>query len=257
VADAARDLDLLLAQPDDLHAPESLDRIASVEPDVLIVCAYGVLVKPALLDLYETLNVHPSLLPRWRGAAPIERALMAGDLETGVGIMRLTEGLDEGPVCLMTPVPIEADDDFATLSARLEHVGGDLLVRALDERPPYMDQPSEGVTYAHKIEAADRLLDPARTPEELDCVVRALRPHVGARLALRDGDPIGVQVARPLPAGPAEGTLRAEAGRLVLGCRGGGLELLENQPPGGRVMAASAWLRGQHDPEPWERAAGA
>ena len=136
-----------------------LERIAAAEPEALAVCAYGALIREPLLSAYEILNVHPSLLPRWRGAAPIERAIMAGDAETGVSIIRLAAALDAGPVCLQEREPIGPDDDYGTLSARLERLSGDLLVRALDERPPFAEQGEDGVTYAHKIEARDRALD--------------------------------------------------------------------------------------------------
>jgi methionyl-tRNA formyltransferase len=194
--------------------------------------------------------VHPSLLPRWRGAAPVERAIMAGDAETGVSIMRLTEGLDSGPVCLRGTEPIRPDDDYGTLAARLQELGGELLVRALDERPPWVEQDESGVTYAHKIEAADRVLDPARTPAELERTVRALRPHIGARLPLPGGGFLGVIAATPDgPAlAPDGGRVRTDGDRLLLDCRGGALELTEIRPPGGRPMPAQAWLRGRPDP---------
>src|SRR6478735_6807563 len=160
VAERARDLGLELIQPERLHDPEPLERIAAARPDALVVCAYGVLIKEPLLSGYEILNVHPSLLPRWRGAAPVERAIMAGDAETGVAIMRLTAGLDSGPLCLVEREPIGADDDYDSLSLRLSALGGEARVRALDERPPYVEQDEAGVTYAHKIEKADRALDP-------------------------------------------------------------------------------------------------
>ena len=130
--------------PEALHAPEVLERVAAAAPEVLVVCAFGVLVREPLLSRYEIFNVHPSLLPRWRGAAPVERAIMAGDTETGVSIMRLTAGLDSGPVCLRGTEPILPGDDYGTLSARLEDLGGRLLVRALDERPPGRSSPSAG-----------------------------------------------------------------------------------------------------------------
>ena len=214
------------------------------------MCAFGVLIREPLLSDYEILNVHPSLLPRWRGAAPIERAIMAGDEETGVSIMRLTAGLDSGPVCLREADPIHPDDDFGTLAARLERMGGDLLVRALDERPAYVEQDDALATYADKIGAEDRALDPARTPEELERTVRALRPHIGARLPLPNGDVLGVIRAAPAGATPADtaGHVHADGDRLLLDCRGGALELLEIRPPGGRPMPASAWLRGRPDP---------
>jgi methionyl-tRNA formyltransferase len=250
VATAARELGLELIQPERLHAPDVLARIAAAEPEALALCAYGVLVSEPLLSDYEIFNVHPSLLPRWRGAAPVERAIMAGDAETGVSIMRLTEGLDSGPVCLRGAEPIRPDDDYGTLTARLQELGGELLVRALDERPPWVEQDESGATYAHKIEAADRALDPARTPAELERTVRALRPHIGARLPLPGGDYLGVVAATPDgPAlAPDGGRVRTDGDRLLLDCRGGALELTEIRPPGGRPMPAQAWLRGRPDP---------
>jgi methionyl-tRNA formyltransferase len=239
VAVLARELGLDVIQPERLHHPEPLARIAAAEPAVACVCAYGVLIKEPLLSTYEMLNVHPSLLPRWRGAAPVERAIMAGDAQTGVSIMRLTEGLDSGPVCLQEAEPIHADDDYGTLAARLQALGGELLVRALDERPPFAEQDESAVTYAHKIEAGDRQLDPARPAEELERTVRALRPHIGARVALPGGDFLGVLAARV--ADPSSDGLRADDGRLLFG----GLELTEIRPPGGRPMPAADWLRGR------------
>jgi methionyl-tRNA formyltransferase len=248
VAVRARALGLDVIQPERLHDAPVLDRIASASPEVACVCAYGVLIREPLLSAYEMLNVHPSLLPRWRGAAPVERAIMAGDEETGVSIMRVTEGLDSGAVCVQEPEPIGPDDDYGTLAARLELLGGDLLVRALDERPPFVEQDESRVTYAHKIEAADRALDPSRTPAELERVVRALRPHIGARVALPGGDFLGVIAARVAGDGAVEpGRVRASSERLLLGAAGGALELLQIRPPGGRPMAAADWLRGRPD----------
>ena len=248
VAEAARALGIELLQPEKLHAPEVLERIAAAQPDALVVCAYGALIREPLLSAHEILNVHPSLLPRWRGAAPIERAIMAGDAETGVSIMRLTAGLDSGPVCLQAREPIGAGDDYGTLAARLERLGGDLLVRALDERPPFAEQPEDGVTYAEKIGPADRSLDPARPPDALERVVRALRPHIGARIPLPGGTFLGVWAARPADGDVAAGRVRRDGERLLLGCDGGALELVEVQPPGGRRMPAAEWLRGRPDP---------
>jgi hypothetical protein len=164
--------------------------------------------------------------------------------------MRLTAGLDSGPVALAEREPIRGDDDYGTLSARLREVGGAALVRALDERPPYVEQDEAGVTYAHKIEARDRALDPTRPPEEVERVVRALRPHIGARLPLPDGSFLGVVAARVdgVTLAPAGGHLRTDGERLLLDCNGGALELTEIQPPGARPMAAPAWLRGRPDP---------
>jgi methionyl-tRNA formyltransferase len=248
VAIRARELGLDVIQPEQLHEAEPLAAIAGTSPEALCVCAYGVLIKEPLLSAYEMLNVHPSLLPRWRGAAPVERAMMAGDEQTGVSIMRLTAGLDSGPVCLQEPEPITADDDYGTLAARLERLGGDLLVRALDEQPPFVEQDESQVVYAHKIEAADRALDPARGAAELERVVRALRPHIGARVALPGGDFLGVIAARVAPdGGPEPGRVRADGSRLLLGTADGELELTEIRAPGSRPMAAADWLRGRPD----------
>jgi methionyl-tRNA formyltransferase len=248
VAVRARELGLDVIQPERLHEPPALDRIASVSPEVACVCAYGVLIKEPLLSAYEMLNVHPSLLPRWRGAAPVERAIMAGDASTGVSIMRVTEGLDSGAVCLQKEEPIRPDDDYGSLAARLERLGGELLVRALDERPPFVEQDESQVTYAHKISADDRALDPARPAAELERTVRALRPHIGTRVALPDGDFLGVVAARVEDGAAVEsGRVRSFGERLLLGTADGALELTEIRPPGGRPMAAADWLRGRPD----------
>jgi len=156
VAGAARALGLRLAQPESVNGPDAQELIAEVAPDVLVVCAFGALVKEPLLSGYELLNVHPSLLPRWRGAAPIERAIMAGDERTGVSIMRLTAGLDSGPVCLARSEPILAQDTFGSLAPRLQQSGGELLVSALDaldrgERLSFAEQDERLATYAEKI----------------------------------------------------------------------------------------------------------
>jgi methionyl-tRNA formyltransferase len=246
VALRARSSGLDVIQPELLHEPDVLARIDAARPEVACVCAYGVLIKEPLLSAYEMINVHPSLLPRWRGAAPVERAMMAGDERTGVSIMRVTEGLDSGAVCLQEPEPIGPDDDYGTLAARLEKLGGELLVRALDERPPYTEQDESLVTYAHKIEAADRALDPSRPADELERTVRALRPHIGARVELPDGDFLGVIAARVVGGdGVEQGRVRAAGERLLLGAADGALELTEIRPPGGRPMAAADWLRGR------------
>ncbi|MEA2223710.1 MAG: methionyl-tRNA formyltransferase [Solirubrobacteraceae bacterium] len=243
VADAARALGLELSQPDNVNADEARARIAAAEPDVVLVCAFGALLREPLLSEFELLNVHPSLLPRWRGAAPVERAMIAGDEETGVCIMRMTAGLDSGPVCLLGREPIAPDDTYGTLAPRLQELAADLLLRALDEHPACTEQTEEAVTYAEKIGPADRTLDPAATPAANDRVVRALSPHIGARVELKDGSFLGVlRVAVREPA--LIGDLRAEGGeRLMLG----GLELLEVQPPGRRAMDAAAYLRGRRD----------
>jgi methionyl-tRNA formyltransferase len=246
VAEAAQELGLDLSQPEDVNGDETLAQISAAEPDAVCVCAFGALIREPLLSAHLILNVHPSLLPRWRGAAPVERAIMAGDPETGVAIMQLTAGLDSGPVALCERTPITGEDTYGTLSARLADLGGDLLSRALDEQPSFAEQPEEGVTYAEKITADDRRLDPARPAVELARVVRGLTPHIGAGIDLPDGSRLGVRAARAEARSNegSEGALEARDGRLFLGCREGALELLEVQPAGGRPMAAADYVRG-------------
>ena len=275
VAAQARALGIALAQPESVNDPQARALIARAGrsedagagaqggPLTVVVCAFGALIKEPLLSEHEILNVHPSLLPRWRGAAPIERAIMAGDESTGVSIMRLTAGLDSGPVCLVSSVAIGPGDTYGSLAPRLAEIGGELLVRALQEAPPFVEQAEQGATYAEKIGAADRLLDPSRPAVELERVVRALSPHIGARVALADGTFLGVHRAALLESGPAGGDadaggpgqrggpaagVMAGDGRLLLACTPGVLELLEVQPPGGRAMDAADYLRGRGSP---------
>jgi methionyl-tRNA formyltransferase len=246
VADAARELGIEVFQPERVNEESTLAHVVAVEPEAVVVCAFGALIQEPLLSAWPMFNVHPSLLPRWRGAAPVERAIMAGDAETGVSIMRLTEGLDSGPVCLAAAEPIGPEDDYGALAGRLEVLGGDLLVRALDESPPFTEQDEAGVTYAEKIGPDDRSLDAAARPAaELERVVRALHPHIGARF----GD-LGVHRARVADGtGPAPGTLARDGERLLLGTPDGALELLTVQPPGGKPMDAAAYVRGHDVPE--------
>lgn len=251
VAETAREIGLELAQPDNVNEDSARELIANVQPQAVIVCAFGALLREPLLSEHELLNVHPSLLPRWRGAAPLKRAIMAGDERTGVSIMRVTAGLDSGPVCLVGEEPIEAQDTYGSLSARLQRLGTRLLVDALDrlacgENLLFAEQDDAEATYAEKIAAPDRLLDPSRPARELERVVRALHPHIGARLALPDDAFLGVRRAAvragaDTPSG--EGLYNSD-GRLLLACTPGTLELLEVQPPGGRPMDAASYLRG-------------
>jgi methionyl-tRNA formyltransferase len=254
VADTARALEIELEQPASVNEPSARDAIARAHPEAMVVCAFGALIQEPLLSEHELLNVHPSLLPRWRGAAPVERAIMAGDTRTGVSIMRLTAGLDSGPVCLMESLQIESHDTYGTVAERLQALGGELIVRALDETargepPVFVEQDETGVTYAEKIGPEDRLLDPTRSAQELERVVRALHPHIGARLELAEGEPLGVHeakvVAEPSRADePLVGRLAADGGRLLYGTARGTLELVRVQPPGGRPMDARTYLRG-------------
>jgi len=231
--------------------------VRAADPGLAVVCAFGQLITEPLLGELEMLNVHPSLLPRWRGAAPIERAIMARDPETGVCVMKVTAGLDSGPVALCERTPIEPEETFGELSPRLAGIGGELIVEALERRAAgeleFSDQDDSAAAYAEKIEPADRRLDPGRPAEELAATVRALTPHIGAYLVLEGGDRLGVRVARPVTgeeagAGPGPGELRADGELLLLGTSDGALRLDEVQPPGGRAMRAADFLRGHAVP---------
>jgi methionyl-tRNA formyltransferase len=246
VAQIARELGIELSQPESVNDERPRALIAGMRPKAVCVCAFGALIKEPLLSEHWMLNVHPSLLPRWRGAAPIERAIMAGDERTGVSIMRVTAGLDSGPVCAQRSEPIEPDDTYGILAARLQQLGGELLIATLDA-PPHCEQQDESLaTYAAKISPQDRELDPARAAPELERVVRALTPHVGAHVKLDHGTWLGVREARVLPAdGPPAGTVSFEGIRPVLGCAQGSLELVVVQPAGRRPMSGEDFLRGR------------
>jgi methionyl-tRNA formyltransferase len=247
VAERAALLGVETIQPEDVNGDEARAAIAAAEPDAVIICAYGALVKEPLLSAHPMFNVHPSLLPRWRGAAPIERAIETGDEETGVTIMRPTAELDAGPICLQRSEPIQPDDDYGSLAKLLAALGGELLIEVLDTEPPFRDQPEQGVTYAEKIGPQDRWLDPEQPVDRLERRVRALTPHIGAYVEL-DGDAkLGVTRAA-LAAGIDDvppGELTERDGRLLYGAVQGALELIEVQPPGKKPMEAAAWLRGR------------
>jgi methionyl-tRNA formyltransferase len=201
--------------------PAVLDERLELPTDVVVIAAYGLLVPEPLLSRALWLNVHPSLLPRWRGAAPVERAILAGDAETGVTIHRTTRDLDAGPIAAQRAFPIGADDDTGAVLSRAAEVAVELLDDVLPT-PTFREQPSEGVTYAEKLTPGDRELDLA-DPEDALRRVRALSPHVGAR-AVVDGRPLIVWKAR-------------------LG-DDGSLDLLEVQPEGRKRMTWDEYLRG-------------
>jgi methionyl-tRNA formyltransferase len=204
----------------DVRQPE---RLAGFDPgvDTVVVAAYGVLIPEDVLDRALWLNVHPSLLPRWRGAAPIERALMAGDAETGVTIIELAPELDAGPIAAQQSFPIAPDDDFGSVSGRAGELAAELLEHAL-RGPELRPQPEDGVTYAEKIRPEDRQLDWSRPAQELANRVRALSPHIGARAELH-GRPVTIWRAR------------VEGDTLVP---------VEVQPDGRRRMTYEEFLRG-------------
>jgi methionyl-tRNA formyltransferase len=213
-----------------VRQPERLDDPASIEgADTIVVAAYGALIPESLLARTTWLNVHPSLLPRWRGAAPVERAIMAGDTETGVTIHRTTAELDAGPIAVQRAFPIGPQDDAAIVYARAGELAAQLLSGVLDNEPDFHPQPEEGATYAERLTSADRELDWSRPSEELLNRIRALAPHIGARGEV-GGRPLTIWRAAPA---------RSESALVA-----GGLELLEVQPEGRRRMSGQEYLRG-------------
>lgn len=255
-AEAARELGIDLHQTDSVNDPESVAAVLAASPELGCVCAFGQLIGEPLISDLPMLNLHPSLLPRWRGAAPIERAIMAGDEGTGSCVMRLTAGLDSGPVALREELAIARDEDYGSLAGRLAELGGRMLVEALDRHSrgdlSFVAQSEEGVTYAEKIGSAERRVDPGRAAADEALRIRALSPHVGAFAELEDGTRLGVR--SPLVHGDGDGLragrFAADEGRLLLGFAAGSLELREVQPPGGRWMAAADYLRGRGLPGP-------
>ena len=244
MAVAARDLGLELIQPE--RAADALPLLQERGVRAVAVVAYGLLVPPVMLAALPFVNLHPSALPRWRGAAPIERSLMAGESEGAVAAMLLVQQLDAGPVAALERFPVGPDEDAGAVYERALELGLGPMARALGDAAQggLATVPQVGeATYAAKINAADRLLAPSRPARELHDRVRALSPHIGARLAL-DGAPHTIWRTAVRAEGPAPGSLERDGESLVLGCADEALELCELQPPGGRRMSAIAWLRG-------------
>jgi methionyl-tRNA formyltransferase len=239
VATTAAELAIPVLAPERLG--DAAAELAAVAPEAICLCAYGALVREPILSDYEILNVHPSLLPRWRGAAPVERAIIAGDSQTGVSIMRLVAELDAGPVCASAATQIGPEDDYGTLSSRLAAIAGPLLISALDGPRSYVPQPEDGVTYAEKITPEDRILDPTKSAAQLERIVRALHPHIGAKTP----QGLGVTAARRSnEEGVPAGELKAINNKLLYGTPDEPLELLAVKPAGGREMDAAAFIRG-------------
>lgn len=253
VAAAAEEVGVEVLKSGDVNADEDRKRILAVGGQWASICAFGQIIREPLLSDLPMLNVHPSLLPRWRGAAPIERAIMAGDQETGVCVMKLVAGLDSGPVAIRRSIPIEVDEDYEQLAGRLANLGGEMLVEALelsiDDSFDWEEQGEEGVTYAEKVESVERRIDPAQAVCPVNDLIRALTPHIGAFIELEGGERLGVRRASPAGEGlfsdlPVGGFTELD-GRLFFGCADGALELLAVQPAGGKSMDAGSYLRGR------------
>lgn len=238
---------LAVFQPLSLKDAEAQSRLADLQADVMVVAAYGLILPQAVLDLprHGCLNIHASLLPRWRGAAPIQRALLAGDAQTGVCIMQMEAGLDTGPVLLREAFPIEDEDTTASLHDKLASCGAALIVKALDGLPlAFETQPEAGVTYAHKIEKAEALIDWSRSAAELDRHVRAFNPFPGAQTQL-GGQTVKLWQARPVAGRGEPGqVLAVDREQIVIACGAGALAVSELQKAGGKRLPVQQFLAG-------------
>jgi len=246
----ALDHGIPIAQPASLKEAGAQDVLRAVGADLMVVAAYGLILPPSVLVMPRlgAVNIHASLLPRWRGAAPIQRALLAGDRETGVCIMQMEAGLDTGPVLLSESIPIRDEDNAQTLHDRLANLGAGLLMKALDDleygaampRP----QPAQGATYAGKVERAEARIDWTRPALEIWRKVRAFNPRPGAASRLRDEE-LKIWQGAPAPHSGIAGTvLEAQPQGIVVACGEGSLRIDELQRAGGRRLSPAEFLRG-------------
>ena len=241
---------LAIAQPASLGDDGALALLAAAEPDALVVAAYGLLLPPRALAVppHGALNIHASLLPLWRGAAPIQHALLAGDRVTGISIMQMDPGLDTGPVLAQRALEIAADDDAGTLHDKLAVLGAEMIVAALADvaagRARAVPQAGERASHAPKLDSEAAIIDWSRPAAELERKVRALRPAPGAQTRLR-GETLKLWRSRCVAgAGEPGMVLAADAAGVSVACREGALQVTELQRAGGRRLAAAEFLRG-------------
>jgi len=245
----AQELNIPVMQPQKLREPEAMQQLQAWNPDLIVVAAFGQILKKDVLEMpkYGCINVHASLLPRWRGAAPINASVLAGDEETGVTIMKMDVGLDTGPMLAMKKIRIKPDDTAGSLFEALSTLGADLLIETL---PAYMDgkltpqpQPEEGATYAPMLKKEDGLLDFTQPAVDLERRVRAMNPWPGAWFEW-NGAPLKVHRAH-VGQGKAEAGKRlVEQNQPAVGAGGGVLILDEVQPPGKKLMNGKSFLAG-------------
>jgi len=223
-------------------------QLLALDYDVMVVAAYGLILPRSTLDIRPCINIHGSLLPRWRGAAPIHRAIEAGDLDAGVTIMEMEEGLDTGPMLLMEGLPIEATDTTGTLHDKVAALGARMIVEALHKMAAGQllatPQPEAGVTYAAKITKEEAKLDFTLPADVLTRKIRAFNPFPGAN-GVVDGVAVKIWHAEAVEGSGAPGqVLQADAGEIVVACGAGALRLTELQKPGGKRLAAAEFLKG-------------
>jgi methionyl-tRNA formyltransferase len=240
---------LPLFQPSSLKAPQDAARVAAAQADVLVVAAYGLILPPQVLGAapHGALNIHASLLPRWRGAAPIQRALLAGDSETGVSIMQMEAGLDTGPLLSRHALAIAPDDDAGTLHDKLAVLGAEAIVMTLADveagRARAIPQPASGATYARKIDKRETRLDWTQSASVLERAVRAYRPIPGA-YAMLQAEPVKIWRARVRDAQGEAGAVLDAQDEVVIACGENALGVSELQRAGGRRLRAREFLRG-------------
>jgi methionyl-tRNA formyltransferase len=245
-------------QPAGFRAPEALETLRGLELDVLVVVAYGSILPPAALDCPRLgcINIHASLLPRWRGAAPIQRALLAGDAKTGVSIMRMEAGLDTGPVLAAAETDIRAADNARNLHDRLAAMGAKLIVEILDARSPGgvhgIPQSREGVTYAAKIDKSEALIDWRQEASQIWRRVRAFNPWpvaetrlAGSQLRIWDAELGSVQAFDGASGAPAGAVLAASPEGIDVACGHGTLRVLRLQLAGRKALPAREFIQGQ------------
>ena len=245
----AEALGLPVRTPVSLKSAEAQAEFAALGADIAVVVAYGLILPRAVLDApkHGCLNIHASLLPRWRGAAPIHRAIMAGDVETGVCIMQMEEGLDTGPVLLRAATSIGAEETTGELHDRLSAMGADLIVEALSRLQTLeaLAQAEDGVTYAHKIDKAEARVDWARPAVEVDRQIRSLSPFPGAWTMLNE-DRLKLLSSRPVPGSGAPGVVLDDA--LTVACGDGAVQLMRLQRAGKGPQDAQTFLLGNPVP---------
>jgi methionyl-tRNA formyltransferase len=241
---------LEIFQPTTLSTGESIARLRRADPEALVVAAYGMILPAGALEVAPrgALNIHASLLPRWRGAAPVQRALLAGDRETGITIMQMDSGLDTGPILAQRALAIAPDDDSQTLLEKLASLGAEMIVAVLadlaDGRVHARPQATKGVAYAHKIGPREAMLDWRLPAQQVERAVRAFRPSPGAFSELR-GASIKIWRARETEGSGLPGTVLALSGEaLLVSCGNGALAVTELQRAGGKRLPAAEFMRG-------------
>jgi methionyl-tRNA formyltransferase len=248
VKQMAREYGLALTQPNTLNDVAAVALIRAAQADAMVVAAYGLILPKTVLTIPQLgcLNIHASLLPRWRGAAPIQRAILAGDKETGITIMQMNEGLDAGDILLQEAVPIADGDAAGSLHDKLAALGSKLILQALTKAPKPYPQDQAMATYAAKIEKREALIDWSHDAQHINQQIRAFNPHPGAATQL-DGMTIKLWCARVCEGSKAApgSVLEASAERFVVACGEGALEILEVQRAGGKRLTAEAFLAGK------------